>query len=103
MAEGRLLKEAQTRPNYVDCPTSFSSLESAWLCCREGKTKWEDLNLDDIDVRMKWAGMFHRRKRTPGKFMMRLKVGMAARSVMQLSESCIPTNYTNYSSQRTVT
>lgn len=44
---------------------------------REGKTSWEDLGLDDIDVRLKWAGLFHRRKRTPGKFMMRLKVRCA--------------------------
>lgn len=43
---------------------------------REGKTKWQDLDLDDIDVRMKWAGLFHRRKRTPGRFMMRLKVSL---------------------------
>ena len=42
--------------------------------CREGKTSWEDLSLDDVDVRLKWAGLFHRRKRTPGRFMMRLKV-----------------------------
>lgn len=41
---------------------------------REGETKWEELNLDDVDVRLKWAGLFHRGKRTPGKFMMRLKV-----------------------------
>lgn len=41
---------------------------------REGKTTWEELDLDDIDIRLKWAGLFHRRKRTPGKFMMRLKV-----------------------------
>lgn len=41
---------------------------------REGKTTWADLNLDDVDVRLKWAGLFHRRKRTPGRFMMRLKV-----------------------------
>ncbi|KAG7671214.1 hypothetical protein KSW81_003352 [Nannochloris sp. 'desiccata'] len=41
---------------------------------REGKTTWEDLDLDDIDIRLKWSGLFHRRKRTPGKFMMRLKV-----------------------------
>ncbi|KAL4420573.1 hypothetical protein ABPG75_010229 [Micractinium tetrahymenae] len=41
---------------------------------REGKTTWEDLDLDDVDVRLKWAGLFHRRKRTPGRFMMRLKV-----------------------------
>ncbi|PRW21087.1 ferredoxin--nitrite reductase [Chlorella sorokiniana] len=41
---------------------------------REGKTSWEDLDLDDVDVRLKWAGLFHRRKRTPGRFMMRLKL-----------------------------
>ncbi|KAI0566113.1 Nitrite and sulphite reductase 4Fe-4S [Gracilaria domingensis] len=41
---------------------------------KEGKTKWEDINTDDIDIRLKWAGLFHRRKRTPGRFMMRLKV-----------------------------
>ena len=42
---------------------------------REGKTKWEDLDLDDVDIRFKWAGLFHRSKKTPGKFMMRVKVG----------------------------
>lgn len=41
---------------------------------REGKTSWEDIDVDDIDTRLKWAGLFHRRKRTPGRFMMRLKV-----------------------------
>lgn len=41
---------------------------------REGKSSLEDLDLDDVDVRLKWAGLFHRKKRTPGKFMMRLKV-----------------------------
>lgn len=46
-------------------------------CCREGKTSWADLDLDEVDVRLKWAGLFHRRKRTPGRFMMRLKVGRA--------------------------
>uniref|UniRef100_A0A6S9KFP9 Ferredoxin--nitrite reductase, chloroplastic n=1 Tax=Heterosigma akashiwo TaxID=2829 RepID=A0A6S9KFP9_HETAK len=41
---------------------------------RSGQYSWEDINGDDIDIRLKWAGLFHRRKRTPGKFMMRLKV-----------------------------
>lgn len=41
---------------------------------REGKTKWEDIAFEDIESRFKWAGLFHRRKRTPGRFMMRLKV-----------------------------
>lgn len=36
--------------------------------------RWEDLSLDDIDIRFKWAGLFHRAKRTPKKFMMRIKV-----------------------------
>ena len=35
----------------------------------------EELDLavdsDDIDQRLKYAGIFHRRKRTPGRFMMR--------------------------------
>jgi ferredoxin-nitrite reductase len=41
---------------------------------REGKTDFDDLNDDDLDTRLKWAGLFHRKKRTPGRFMMRLKV-----------------------------
>lgn len=41
---------------------------------RDGKTTWQDLELDDIDLRLKWSGLFHRRKKTPGFFMMRLKV-----------------------------
>ena len=38
-------------------------------------TNREELDLaadtDDIDQRLKYAGIFHRRKRTPGRFMMR--------------------------------
>ena len=41
---------------------------------RSGNYKWEDLQLDDVDVRLKWAGLFHRKKRAAGTFMMRLKV-----------------------------
>eukprot|EP00891_Asterochloris_glomerata_P008527 jgi/Astpho2/8527/Aster-05562 len=62
----------------------WSEIGELGALIREGNTKWEDLNLDDIDVRMKWAGMFHRRKRTPGKFMMRLKVPNGELTVEQL-------------------
>jgi ferredoxin-nitrite reductase len=41
---------------------------------RDGTRTFEELDLDDVDVRLKWAGLFHRKKRSPGKFMMRLKV-----------------------------
>lgn len=58
---------------------------------REGNTKWEDLDLDDVDIRMKWAGLFHRGKRTPGKFMMRLKIpnGEMTAAQMRYLGSCI--------------
>lgn len=32
------------------------------------------LNKDDVDVRLKWLGLFHRRKHHYGRFMMRLKL-----------------------------
>eukprot|EP01024_Parvocaulis_polyphysoides_P010156 TRINITY_DN13366_c0_g4_i1.p1 TRINITY_DN13366_c0_g4~~TRINITY_DN13366_c0_g4_i1.p1 ORF type:complete len:585 (-),score=105.05 TRINITY_DN13366_c0_g4_i1:516-2270(-) len=51
---------------------------------REGNTTWEDIELDDIDIRLKWAGLFHRKKRTPGEFMMRLKVPNGDLSATQL-------------------
>lgn len=34
----------------------------------------EKVNKDDIDVRLKWLGLFHRRKHQYGRFMMRLKL-----------------------------
>lgn len=41
---------------------------------REGKTSWEEIEAADMDNRLKYVGMLHRNKRTPGQFMMRLKV-----------------------------
>ena len=52
----------------------WTEVEELAKMLREGAVAWEDLNLDDVDIRMKWSGLFHRAKRTPGKFMMRLKV-----------------------------
>lgn len=34
----------------------------------------EKLSKDDVDVRLKWLGLFHRRKHQYGRFMMRLKL-----------------------------
>lgn len=41
---------------------------------REGKTSWEEIDKADLDNRLKYVGMLHRNKRTPGQFMMRLRV-----------------------------
>jgi len=54
--------------------TNFKEVHDFAAAIREGKTTWEELDIDDADLRMKWSGLFHRRKRTPGRFMMRLKV-----------------------------
>lgn len=41
---------------------------------REGEMTWKDMEKADMDTRVKYVGMLHRNKRTPGQFMMRLKV-----------------------------
>ncbi|KAK9807588.1 hypothetical protein WJX72_003483 [[Myrmecia] bisecta] len=69
----------------------WSEIKEVGELVRAGETKWEDLDLDDIDVRLKWAGLFHRRKKTPGKFMMRLKVpnGELTSKQLRYLGSCI--------------
>ncbi|EME27862.1 ferredoxin-nitrite reductase [Galdieria sulphuraria] len=41
---------------------------------RDGNVNWEDIPPEDLDIRLKWAGFFHRRKRVPGTFMVRLRL-----------------------------
>jgi ferredoxin-nitrite reductase len=62
----------------------WQEVEEVAALIRAGETSWEDLALDDVDVRYKWAGLFHRRKRTPGRFMMRLKVPSGELTAEQL-------------------
>ncbi|GMH53496.1 hypothetical protein TL16_g01466, partial [Triparma laevis f. inornata] len=57
-----------------DVTQTWTDIHAYAAAIREGKTSWEDISQDDMDYRLKWVGLLHRRKRTPGKFMMRLKV-----------------------------
>jgi ferredoxin-nitrite reductase len=41
---------------------------------RAGELTWKEVVKADLDTRIKYVGMLHRNKRTPGQFMMRLKV-----------------------------
>eukprot|EP00521_Asterionellopsis_glacialis_P009376 CAMPEP_0195286458 /NCGR_PEP_ID=MMETSP0707-20130614/3907_1 /TAXON_ID=33640 /ORGANISM="Asterionellopsis glacialis, Strain CCMP134" /LENGTH=608 /DNA_ID=CAMNT_0040346097 /DNA_START=164 /DNA_END=1990 /DNA_ORIENTATION=+ len=41
---------------------------------RAGEMTWEEVEAADMDNRLKYVGMLHRNKRTPGQFLMRLKV-----------------------------
>lgn len=40
---------------------------------RAGSLTWEEIEKADMDTRLKWVGLLHRSKRTPGRFMMRLR------------------------------
>jgi ferredoxin-nitrite reductase len=69
------LDVAHTQVKAEKCGSNmWTEVHELAALLREGKTTWEDLNLDDVDIRMKFAGLFHRGKRTPQRFMMRLKV-----------------------------
>jgi ferredoxin-nitrite reductase len=47
----------------------------------------EDIATDDMDIRTKYAGMFHRKKATPGRFMMRLRIpnGLSIRPIRNIN------------------
>ncbi|GAX16353.1 ferredoxin-nitrite reductase [Fistulifera solaris] len=58
---------------------------------REGEMSWEEVEKADLDTRLKYVGMLHRNKRTPGQFMMRLKVpnGIVNSDQMRFYASCV--------------
>ena len=59
-------------------PSPCASLVTSWCClwapdllsCCHRK----DIEKADMNTRLNWVGLLHRDKRTPGRFMMRLKV-----------------------------
>ncbi|EEC47904.1 predicted protein [Phaeodactylum tricornutum CCAP 1055/1] len=58
---------------------------------REGEMTWEEVEKADLDTRLKYVGMLHRGKRTPGQFMMRLKVpnGIVNADQMRFYADCV--------------
>mmetsp|Transcript_34969 Transcript_34969/g.76484 ORF Transcript_34969/g.76484 Transcript_34969/m.76484 type:complete len:607 (-) Transcript_34969:97-1917(-) len=58
---------------------------------REGEMAWEEVEKADMDTRLKYVGMLHRNKRTPGQFMMRLKVpnGIVNADQMRFYADCV--------------
>lgn len=91
IGEEARLKSLEKKANKVekmkikkDGSRMWTEVEELGQAIRDGKTKWEDLAIDDMDVRLKWAGLFHRKKRTPGRFMMRLKVPNGELSAQQM-------------------
>mmetsp|Transcript_2644 Transcript_2644/g.5730 ORF Transcript_2644/g.5730 Transcript_2644/m.5730 type:complete len:595 (+) Transcript_2644:228-2012(+) len=58
---------------------------------REGEMTWKDVEKADLDTRVKYVGMLHRNKRTPGQFMMRLKVpnGIVNSDLLRFYAKCV--------------
>jgi ferredoxin-nitrite reductase len=56
-----------------DVTNTFNDVYEYARAVREGELTWEDIEKGDMNTRLKWAGLVHRDRRTPGKFMMRMK------------------------------
>mmetsp|Transcript_1422 Transcript_1422/g.2589 ORF Transcript_1422/g.2589 Transcript_1422/m.2589 type:complete len:620 (+) Transcript_1422:98-1957(+) len=58
---------------------------------RAGEMTWEEVEDADLNTRLKFVGMLHRAKRTPGQFMMRLKVpnGIVNSDQMRFYADCV--------------
>lgn len=58
---------------------------------RSGDMTWEEVEKNDMNSRLKFVGMLHRDKRTPGQFMMRLKVpnGIVNADQMRFYADCV--------------
>mmetsp|Transcript_6010 Transcript_6010/g.7655 ORF Transcript_6010/g.7655 Transcript_6010/m.7655 type:complete len:621 (-) Transcript_6010:23-1885(-) len=57
-----------------DATSAFVDVYEYAAKIRAGEMTWQDVEKADLDNRLKYVGMLHRNKRTPGQFMMRLKV-----------------------------
>ncbi|CAM9283039.1 unnamed protein product [Scytosiphon promiscuus] len=69
----------------------FTEVHELAAAIRSGEHTWEELSLDDADIRLKWAGLFHRRKRNPGTFMMRVKMpnGIMTSEQLRYTADCV--------------
>lgn len=58
---------------------------------RSGEMTWEEVEAADMNTRLKFVGMLHRDKRTPGQFLMRLKVpnGIVNSDQMRFYADCV--------------
>ena len=56
-----------------DGTSAFTDVYDFAKKIREGSMTWEEVETADMDTRLKWVGMLHRAKRTPGRFMFRLR------------------------------
>ena len=74
-----------------DATSIFNSVYEYAAAIRSGEMDWEDVEKADMNTRLKWVGMVHRDKRTPGKFMMRMRIpnGIISADLLRFYADCI--------------
>merc|ERR1719502_2211887 len=70
-AEGNPIEKAKMAK---DASKPFTSVYEYAAAVRAGTLDWKDVEKMDMNTRLKWVGLVHRDKRTPGRFMMRLRL-----------------------------
>ena len=57
-----------------DATNAFNDVYEFAAAVRAGTLDWESVEKMDMNTRLKWVGLVHRDKRTPGRFMMRMRL-----------------------------
>jgi ferredoxin-nitrite reductase len=57
-----------------DATNAFTDVYEFAAKVRSGEMDWSEVEKGDMNTRLKWVGLVHRDKRTPGRFMMRLRL-----------------------------
>ena len=82
-AEGNPIEKAKLAK---DGTSAFDDVYKFAAAIRAGELDWKEIEKADMDTRLKWVGLLHRSKRTPGRFMMRLRTpnGIVNSALMRL-------------------
>ena len=87
-AEGNPIEKAKLAK---DATTAYNSVYEYAAAIRAGTMDWEDVEKMDMNTRLKWVGLVHRDKRTPGRFMMRMRIpnGIVNSDLMRFYAECV--------------
>mmetsp|Transcript_6569 Transcript_6569/g.12421 ORF Transcript_6569/g.12421 Transcript_6569/m.12421 type:complete len:620 (+) Transcript_6569:143-2002(+) len=87
-AKGNPIEKAKLKK---DGTSAFVDVYEFAAKIRAGELTWEEVEKADMNSRLKFVGMLHRDKRTPGQFLMRLKVpnGICNADQMRFYADCV--------------
>ena len=70
-ADGNPIEKAKLTK---DATNAFTDVYEFAAAIRAGTLDWSEIEKMDFNTRLKWVGLVHRDKRTPGRFMMRVRL-----------------------------